>query len=179
MKYLLVIIDPQNDFTHEDGHYVTRHGICQIAAAKSRINLLTDSKQYDKIIVRADYQPGQFIPGVSLALPGTFGYEIDAGIVVPVNMAIFNKCAHSCFSSGDFQNLLAKSACDTLLLCGFLAEYCIRQTGLDATTAGYHVILVKDAIGTGDDVQYRREAVLEELAQKGCTLLDAADCLKL
>jgi nicotinamidase-related amidase len=66
MKYLLVVIDPQNDFTHKDGHYATRHGIRQIASVKSKINLLTDAKQYDKVMVRADYQPGQFIPSLPI-----------------------------------------------------------------------------------------------------------------
>lgn len=60
MKQILVIIDPQNDFTNVNGHYSTRHGIRQISDAKSNINLLAVSTRHDTIIVRSDYKPDQF-----------------------------------------------------------------------------------------------------------------------
>ncbi|WP_316778898.1 isochorismatase family cysteine hydrolase [Pedobacter antarcticus] len=178
MKYILLIIDPQNDFTHINGHYATRHGIKQISEAKSKINLLAALAEIDTVIVRADYKPDQFEDGVSMAIPGTFGHEIDAEIVIPKNTIVLTKREHSCFSSNDFQNLLAELEIDTLLICGFLAEHCIKQTALDALNKGYRVILVKDCIGTGDDVQHRIRTVFAELAQQGCTVLNAADFLK-
>lgn len=179
MKYLLVIIDPQNDFTHSKGNYASRHRIRQISEAKSKINLLVGSGRFQTIVVRADYHADQFDIGVSMAIPGTFGHEIDAEIILPMNTLVITKCDHSCFTSPDFLSFLAKQETDHLLLCGFLAEYCIKQTALDALAAGLQVTLVKDGIGTGDDVQNRREAVFIELEKKGCILLNAADCLNL
>lgn len=169
MKNLLVIIDPQNDFTHRDGHYATRHEIIQITSAKTKINLLIASNRYDTVIVMANYKSGQFIPEVSLAIPGTFGHQIDADIIVKENTSIFIKQEHSCFSSSEFKEFVSKSDYENILICGFLADYCILQTSLDAIAAGYKVFLFKDAIGTGDDVQYRRENIFIELAKKAAS----------
>ncbi|MEZ2334691.1 cysteine hydrolase family protein [Mucilaginibacter sp. RCC_168] len=178
MKCLFIIIDPQNDFTHKDGNYATRHGISQINDAISKINLVAAAKHFNTVIVRADYQPEQFIQGESMAIPGTFGHEIDARIALQDTTTIVSKPEHSCFSSADFVDMLKKERINTLVISGFLAEYCIEQTALDALASDYRVILVRDAIGTGDDVQYRRVNLFKTLQEKGCILLDAADALQ-
>jgi nicotinamidase-related amidase len=177
MTYLLLIIDPQNDFTHQDGNYASRHGTSQITEAKSKINLLAAAKGLKTIIVRAEYSHGQFIPGASIAIAGTFGHRIDAAILVRDTCTIFAKNDHSCFSSPKFTELLKTERPDTLIISGFLAEYCVKETTSDALALGYQVILIKDAIGTGDDVQARRSNLFSEFQKKGCILMDAAECL--
>jgi nicotinamidase-related amidase len=179
MDYLSLIIDPQNDFTHVKGNYASRHGIDQITKAKSNINLLASIKHLKTIIVRAEYFPGQFIPGVSMAIANTFGHAIDKEINDQEIFNIFSKQDHSCFSSAEFTKFLRSLRPDTLMISGFLAEYCVKETATDALALGYQVILVKDAIGTGDDVQARRDDLFQEFEKKGCILMDAADCLNL
>src|SRR3569833_990836 len=178
MKHLHLIIDPQNDFIHLYGNYASRHGSRQIIEAKKKINVLSASKHLKSIIVRAEYSAGQFIPGVSIATADTFGYEIDAAINVQDTFAILTKNSHSCFSSRQFTDALNNIRPDTLVISGFLAEYCVKETASDALAACYQVILVTDAIGTGDDVQSRRSELFREFKQKGCILMDAADCYK-
>ena len=170
---MLVIIDPQNDFTHLKGDYARRHtGITQIAATKARIrHLLQSLGSHEAVIVRSDYQPDQFGPGLSLCIPHTFGHEIDAALQVDDTLNVFTKTEHSCFSSADFKELLNTGEIDTLVLSGFLAEYCVKQTALDALQLGYQVLLVEDCIATGDDVQYRKEQTLAELADKGAVII--------
>ena len=41
------------------------------------------------------------------------------------------------------------------------------QTALDALRHGYEVVLIEDSIGTGDDVQCRREQMLRSLEEQG------------
>jgi nicotinamidase-related amidase len=169
----IIIIDAQKDFTHPAGSYAVKHpGITQILAAKDRINELLaalDKEQF--VIIRSDYQPGQFEKGVSMCIAGTTGNELD--INADSHFNIFTKTAHSSFSSPAFKAYTKNSGINTLILGGFLAEYCVKQTALDALEAGYQVYLLEDCIGTGDDVQERRENMLLELKGKGATIINS------
>jgi nicotinamidase-related amidase len=179
MKSLLLIIDPQNDFTHINGRYAMNHGITQILKVKANINLLLSSFKHPKAIVIADYHHGQFEEGVSLAVPSTFGHQIDAEIVLPNDIPVWTKSEHSCLTSKDFSDALTEMKINTILICGFLAEYCVKQTALDALKLGYDITMVKDCIGTGDDVQHRREHLFEEIKGLGGKVLTMHECLKL
>ena len=176
-KQMLVIIDPQNDFTHLEGSYARKHaGITQITESKARINQLLHSFNPNEILfVRSDYKPDQFEQGLSICIPGTFGHQIDADFVVDNTWSLFTKTEHSCFSSEEFRKQLAVGKTDTLFLCGYLAEYCVRQTAADALEAGCKVYLVDDCIATGDDVQHRKQQALAELKRKGAIIIESKD----
>lgn len=117
------------------------------------------------MIIFSDYQKDQFGPGTSMCIEGTKGHEIDldfddSSILIP-------KTQHSSFSSQEFKNFLKKNQTRRLILCGFLAEYCIKQTALDALKEGYEIVLLKELIQTGDDMQHRIEEVLVNLESQG------------
>lgn len=168
---LLVIIDPQKDFTDLDGDYAKRHPINHIQRVKNQINELI--KKLDKntfVIIFSNYQKDQFGPGTSMCIEGTKGQEIDldyddSSILIP-------KTQHSSFSSQEFKNFLKENQIRRLFLCGFLAEYCIKQTALDALKEGYKIVLLKELIQTGDDVQQRIEEVLVNLENQGAVIKD-------
>jgi nicotinamidase/pyrazinamidase len=166
---LIVIIDPQKDFTDIDGAYAKNHPINQIQKVKARINTLT--KQLDKnkfVIIYSNYQKDQFGPGISMCLEGTKGHEID--IEFDDTAKLISKTQHSSFSSEEFKLFLKDNQIKRLLLCGFLAEYCIKQTAIDALATGYETILLKELIATGDDVQHRKQEMLSELESNGATI---------
>lgn len=167
---LIVIIDPQKDFTSEDGGYARRHaGITQIQKARQQISLLLKSLNPEKFaIVLSDYRKDQFEPGLSICIPGTPGHEADIDLSRP--FSIFSKQAHSCFSSASFVSHLDRHEIDQLILCGFLAEYCVKHTAIDALEKAYDVVLIHNCIGTGDDVQNRKVDTLRELESKGAKL---------
>ncbi|SEW36781.1 cysteine hydrolase family protein [Chitinophaga arvensicola] len=173
----IIIIDAQKDFTHPAGLYASKHpGITQILAAKNQVNHLLASLDKEKfVIIRSDYQPGQFEQGVSMCIAGTTGNQLD--INVDNHFNIFTKTAHSSFSSPDFKAYAKASGINTLILSGFLAEYCVKQTALDALQEDYQVYLLTDCIGTGDDVQSRMDSMLLELTQKGAKLLHSKELL--
>jgi nicotinamidase-related amidase len=173
---IFIIIDPQNDFTSLNGDYAKRHsGITQIVAAKENINRLLD--KWDKenfIIIKSDYQPHQFGEGLVMCIPGTTGHNLDEHLNLDDgNMTCIVKTDHSAFSSPAFRQYLKSREIDTLLVCGFLAEYCVKQTALDALELGYKVHLLDDCIGTGDDVQPRKQQMLQELQQKGAEVINS------
>ena len=166
---LLVIIDPQKDFTDSKGAYAKNHSINQIQEVKARIKKLT--KQFDLnkfVIIYSNYQKDQFGDGISMCIEGTKGHEIDLDF--NNSYKLISKTQHSSFSSEEFKTFLKSNQIQKLLLCGFLAEYCIKQTAIDALEAGYEVALLKEFTATGDDVQYRKEEMLADLENKGATI---------
>jgi len=168
---VIVIIDPQKDFTSIEGAYARRHsGISQILRAKDTINgLFSSTPRLNIWTVISDYQPNQFGDGLSLCIPGTEGHKID--IAIGSGNRIMVKEARSCFSSPAFAQSLAQEKVARLILCGFLAEYCVRATALDGLQRGYDVLLLQDAIGTGDDVQHRKENVFRALGEAGAKFI--------
>ncbi|PWV49083.1 cysteine hydrolase family protein [Chitinophaga sp. S165] len=166
----IVVIDPQKDFISESGNYAGRHnGIRQMLDAKEKINGLVHSVNKNHvIIVTSDYKKDQFGTGLSICIPGTEGHETD--IDVDPAYTFMTKTQHSCFSSAGFIHHLKRNDIKRLLLCGFLAEYCVMQTALDALRLGYEVVLIQDSIGTGDDVQHRKEQMLISLKEQGAAV---------
>jgi nicotinamidase-related amidase len=174
-KRALVIIDPQNDFTALHGDYARRHaGITQITQAKTNINyLISLQPPGDTIIVSSSYQPGQFKPGLNICIPNTTGHTIDTDFMIQDEMVFITKTNRSAFSSAVFTQHLTGYQINTLILTGFLAEYCVKQTALDALRFNYKVYLADDCIGTGDDVQNRKEQTKDELTAKGAILVQS------
>ena len=173
---LLLIIDPQNDFTNPHGAYAGRHGIEQITEAIAKINMVIGTKLVQNhAIVYADYKPDQFEKGLLIGIPNTFGHLINANLLVDEQFIRFAKNEHSCFSSTNFKHFLKNKGFHLILACGFLAEYCVAQTGLDALNEGYKMTLIGDCIGTGDDVQYRKAAMFANMRKAGADIIDSAD----
>lgn len=168
---LLVIIDPQLDFIGEGGFYGKRHeGMTQIQDACANIQaLLSQSLDLEVVLVYSDYKPGQFGARVSMCIPGTDGHKI--GLQLTDRITLIPKTEHSCFSSTSFKRHLQDRKVERLVICGFLAEYCVRQTALDGLTEGYKMALLAPCVGTGDDVQEAREATFKFLEERGVELL--------
>ncbi|WP_276503942.1 cysteine hydrolase family protein [Terrimonas pollutisoli] len=173
----IVIIDPQKDFTSIHGSYARRHeGISQILDAKANINkLLTQIDKNRFVIVSSNYSINQFAGGLSICIPGTEGHEID--INANTSFTYVSKKEHSCFSSFEFLHYLNTNHIHKLVLCGFLAEYCVMGTATDALRNGYTVSLLEDCIGTGDDVQERKNKSLSELKKLGAAVVSHEDYL--
>jgi nicotinamidase/pyrazinamidase len=170
----ILIIDPLNDFTHVQGFYGQRHGINQITDAKNKINqMLTSINHEDIIVIRSDYRPHQFGDDLHMSLPGTFGHQVDSDLMLSDRMVFITKTDHSSFSSDTLKDYLKTSKTDTLFICGFLAEYCVKHSAHDALDAGFKVFLVEDAIATGDDVQDRKDKTLQELAMRGAKIINS------
>ena len=170
---LLVIIDPQVDFINKEGAYAKRHaGITQILQAKEKINqLIALHDKNNLVIVFSNFREDQFERGLSICIPHTHGHSID--IDAGDSCTFIAKTNHSCFSSADFNQYLKAKNIHTLVLCGFLAEYCVRETAVDALARGYAVTLLMDCIGTADDVQYRRERMTPGLMEKGANIINS------
>ena len=123
------------------------------------------------MIITSDYQEDQFRQGLSICIPGTEGHAID--INADKSNIYFSKTQHSCFSSPAFIDHLKEQRVEELIICGFLAEYCVQATAIDALKNGYTVTLIRDCIGTGDDVQDKKEQMLLMLKEKGASIKES------
>ncbi|MET0466015.1 MAG: isochorismatase family protein, partial [Chitinophagaceae bacterium] len=131
-SHCIIIIDPQLDFTSEDGAYAQRHtGITAISKAKDAIQqLLYRKSDHSFVVVYADYVSNQFGDGLNMCIPGTPGHAVS--ISVPPGTRRISKTQHSAFSNPSFITHLHQSGIYHLYLCGFLAEYCVKKTAMDA-----------------------------------------------
>ncbi len=176
MNECLLIIDPQKDFTSSVGFYAEKHEISRITVAKNNINDLLQLIQdtIHIIIVYSDYRINQFGENFSICIPDTEGHEIDIGI--NDSYLSFAKNEYSAFSSRQLVEFLKRNCIEKIYIAGFLAEYCIRATAIDAIRNDFEVILLRDCIGTGDDHQDQIEILFREIADSGGHVSDSREC---
>jgi nicotinamidase/pyrazinamidase len=169
---ILLIIDPQKDFINHQADYANRHGgIKQILEAKENINQLIQSGDVKNIVVvYSNYEANQFGENISMCIEGTEGHKID--ILLNENCVCIAKTKHSCFSSLSFVNYLEKHNVKRVIIAGFLAEYCVKETAFDALSKKYAVCILEDCIGTADDVQHRKLDLITNLKNANCEILN-------
>jgi nicotinamidase-related amidase len=78
--------------------------------------------------------------------------------------SIVDKETYSVFGASGFAERLQASGVDTLIFSGVETDVCVYASVLDAVDAGYRVILVEDALASGD--RKAHSAVLENLAPR-------------
>lgn len=171
MQDCVVIIDPQKDFISPGGKYAKRHsGIKQILDAKTNINNLVDHiAELPVVIVYSSYQKNQFEENLSLCIPGTDGHRID--INYESSDILIEKKHESAFSSNDFMEFLKQRSICKMYLAGFLAEYCVYDTAIDALKSNIGLILIENCIGTADDRQNKKITAFDKLKQEGAAMI--------
>lgn len=85
----------------------------------------------------------------------------------------------SAFSEGTLQPMLAAAGTEWLLVCGVWTEACIAATVRDAIAHGIHVLLIKDACGSGSDAMH--ETAVLNIANRlyGGAVTDTQTAVKL
>lgn len=166
----IVIIDAQKDFTEPGFAYGEKHpALKNIRIVVQRLNILLEQTPPGQILlVHSGYLPNQFGSDFSTCVPGTEGHQSSLKDIEYFRQ--FEKTGHSCFSSKDFSTHLQKGQVDSLMLCGFLTEYCVKATALDALSRGLRVALCPDLLGSADDKQLIKEQALTEMVQRGATI---------
>lgn len=61
----------------------------------------------------------------------------------------------SCYCEADFQQMLDQVQAEWLVICGVWTEACVAATVRDAVARGVHVLLVKDACGSGTQAMHQ------------------------
>jgi len=106
------------------------------------------------------------------AVEATDGAETDERIHIEAN-ASFTKAAPDAFSNQDLDAYLREQQVETLVVAGVFADQCVQTTVMAALNRKYQVHVVQDATAAKDD--QTREQAMQAMAQRGATILQAAE----
>lgn len=160
-RTVLVVIDPQNDFLHEDGWYAQKgidisHMRRIVAPTKG---LLAAARQAGVPVVwtRHGYadaaEAGPFLELRPFLKEGglrrdTWGWEIYDELDVRPGDAIVAKNRLSAFFNTNLEDVLRELDAETVLIAGVLTNQCVAATSKDASFRDFKPIVVEDCTGT-------------------------------
>ncbi len=85
---------------------------------------------------------------------------------------VIDKPGYSAYSGADFASLLQRHGTDTLILSGVETDVCVWATALSAIDGGQRVVIVRDAVTSGDLAAH--EAILHIAAERFGHQIDLA-----
>jgi ureidoacrylate peracid hydrolase len=157
----LVVIDPQNDFLHNDGWYAKSgvdisHMQRTIAPTRALV-AAARAKRIPVIWTRHGFRDGTD-GGVFFQLrpflkegglrQGTWGAEILDGLGASKDDWVVDKTRLSAFFNTSLDGILRGLKAETVLFAGVLTNQCVAATSKDANFRDYKPIVVEEATGT-------------------------------
>lgn len=159
MKQALVVIDVQNIYTQPDGALAV-DGAAEIL---DRINDLIRSFEAngkDVVFVRHVHRAdgsdlGRMFDFAGEAeepnfIEGTAEVEYDSRLYRPSGYPDLTKTRYSAFQGTGLSGILEAAQIDTLVVCGFMTNYCCEGTAREAHDRDYFVDFIMDATGCPD-----------------------------
>lgn len=164
-KMALILVDPFNDFLSEGGklygytketvegsHMVANIKRMLTAARKNKIQVLYPPHRHTE---NGDYLNWKFLAPshagskkTTLFEKGSWGAQFHPDLLPEVgDLIVHNHWTGSGFANTDLDFLLRMLGIEQIVLCGMRANTCIDSTARYGMELGYHVTLVKDAIG--------------------------------
>jgi nicotinamidase-related amidase len=157
----LVIIDPQNDFLHNEGHYAKKgvdisHMQRTIEPTKA---LVAEARAQDIPVIWTrhgfrDPVDGGWIVSLRPFLQDgglredTWGWEVLSEFDTREEDRYVNKNRLSAFFQSNLELLLHASNALTVIFCGVLTNQCVASTTKDAMFRDFKPIVVEEATGT-------------------------------
>jgi len=140
MNPALLILDPQNDFFGEDNP--------NLAAFQAAVSVINAASSH----FHAQKWPLAFIQHTSRHKPvGSDIWEIYPGFERRPDDLVLNKTHYNAFWNTKLDSLLRSLQVDTVLVCGFVSEYCVLSTLRGAFERGYRGALLDGAIASLQD----------------------------
>jgi nicotinamidase/pyrazinamidase len=177
----LLVVDVQNDFC--PGGALAVPGGDEVVAPINRVMPL-----FALVAATQDWHPRDHVsfaerggpwpvhcvagtPGAELH-PGLNGSEIDLFVRKATEPEVE---AYSGFGGTNLAEQLRARGVRRIFVAGLATDYCVKQTALDATAAGFEVVVLTDAVravnvSPGDD-----QRALDEMAAAGVRMATTAD----
>jgi nicotinamidase-related amidase len=112
---------------------------------------------------------------------GSEEVEYDARLTQPLRARHFTKNRYSAFVETPLSTLLDEANVDTLVICGFMTNFCCDSTAREAHDRDYFVDFVVDATGTPGtetlDENEIREVVSDLLGEGYARVVTTAELL--
>jgi ureidoacrylate peracid hydrolase len=179
----VVVIDPQNDFLHQDGWY-GQQGI-DISHMRRTIEptrqLLTDARAKDIPIIwtrhgSRDVEDGgpfmrlrPFLKNGGLR-QDTWGYQILDDLEPQKDDWYVDKTRLSAFFNSNLEGVLRALDAETVLMAGVLTNQCVAATSKDAMFRDFKPIVVEDCTGT--TLPHLHEPAIEMMRVGWCEVRD-------
>lgn len=167
----VLVIDQQNDFCHERGHYASRMGldVSMTRGMCEQINELTAAARSHGVMViftqfviaKGFTSDSPMWLGIHVGaglksldqedfytIEGTWGAELYEGITVGPDDHIVKKYRGSAFHNTTLDSLLKENGIESLIITGQVTEGCVENTIRAARDSDYYTVLAKDAIGS-------------------------------
>lgn len=186
-RSLLVPIDMQEEHRADPRYLVA--GYAQVLRNAAR--LLAAARTHGAGVLHAGYlrdfarvPPRPFEPVMpcgspAFSAPGSALTDFCTEVAPLPDEPVVLKNDLSCFTDEGFREAVTGAAPDWLVICGVWTEACVAATCRDAVAAGYRVLLVKDACGSGS--RHMHETGIINLANRlyGGAVCDSATACRL
>ncbi|MDO9084880.1 MAG: isochorismatase family cysteine hydrolase [Anaerolineaceae bacterium] len=136
----LLILDPQNDFFGKDNPNLSTF---QATIPIINAAIATFREQHWPII---------FIQHTSKRKPeGSENWKIHPQFNHHSDDICLNKTHYSAFWKTDLETTLKEKQVDSVIVCGYMAEYCVLSTLRGAAERGFDAVILKDSIASLED----------------------------
>ena len=137
MNPALLVLDPQNDFFGEDNPNLTEF---QLALMQINAAIAIFRKQKRLIV---------FVQHVSAnKLEGSEAWQIYKDIDYRPDDVCFSKRQPNAFWQTGLDDYLTSMEIDTVVIAGFIAEFCVLSTYRGAQERGYHGLILQNGIAS-------------------------------
>ncbi len=166
MKYVLLVIDCQNDFIRDASPYacemLDENLIIRIKKLINFCRVKGIPVIYTQHSIKPDKSNAEFgePEEVRACIVGTPGWEIIKILQPEQGDFIVPKDKYDAFYDTSLQNILQQLKVKELILSGVLTNNCVRATAEGAHYRGYKVILISDCCGA---TSYLKEKTSEEI----------------
>lgn len=177
-KVALLVIDQQNDFTHDEGYYA-RFGldVSMLQAITAPINRLTEAARnagvpviFSQNVIKQGFisdSPVWLAAHANMGLKhldqddfytleGTWGAEIYDSVTVHDDDVVLPKLRSTVFHDTPLEALLRARGLETLVIAGQVTEGCVDNTIRGARDRDFYTPLVHDAVGSTSRERHER-----------------------
>jgi nicotinamidase/pyrazinamidase len=184
----LLVVDVQNDFADPGGSLYVRggEGIIprindEIAAALAAHAMVVYTQDWHPPSTPHFEKDGGIWP--VHCVWETWGAELHPALLVDgtvLRKGVGGEDGYSAFTVRDpesgsesatlLESMLRTSRIERLVIMGLATDYCVKETALDAAERGFHVTVVRDAIGAVDLRPGDGERAVEAMREAGTDL---------
>lgn len=167
----LVVIDMQNDFCHDDGHFA-KHGkdLSAIQAIVPRVVRFVSMAQ--SLGVRTFFVRQTTLPNgrsdspawlrfkcrdgksPDYTLRGSWGWRLVDGLNVGSNDWEIEKYRPDVFVGSSIDGLLRANGVECVVMLGTTTEGCVESSVRGASYHDYYVVVVRDLVASSDRIQH-------------------------
>ncbi len=183
---VVLVLDIQNDFLHENGSYVKTFGLEETKPLREMVEnvLIPFLKRLDDlgikiILIKSNYRQGMFKNIKNLCIKGSFGEKFYRNIDKMFSKArIFVKNCNDALTSRELLDYLLNNKFETLIIVGITGTTCVTKTAESALEKGFKVIIIEDCVASRKSRRRDQEEYFKNLKRNGAIILNSQDFLK-